>query len=212
LGRRVAGLKYNWWKDVCCQKILSIGLTYEMPVGSTRSLQGNGDGEFNLFAAYGALFGDCNHFLTTAGFRLPTDRSAENQVFYWSGHVDRQLSGSCFYGFLEGNWFHWMSNGTVAAFDGIQGGDFFNLGSTGVAGTDIVTGAFGVKYKPSLLNEIGLAYELPLTNTRAPTDDGLHPAVLIANDHAGTQSVLLSLPGVPGRESLVRKAITLASE
>jgi hypothetical protein len=61
---------------------------------------------------------------------------------------------------------HWMSNGAVAAFDGIQGGDFFNLGSTGVAGTDIVTGAFGVKYKPSLLNEIGLAYELPVTNTR----------------------------------------------
>jgi hypothetical protein len=160
------GLKYNVWKDCCCQKILSVGVTFELPVGSTQALQGNGDGEFNLFAAYGAAFGDCNHFLTTAGFRLPTDRAAENQVFYWSGHLDRQINGSCFYGFVEANWYHWMSNGAVAAFDGIQGGDFFNFGSTGVAGSDIVTGAFGLKYKPSLLNEIGLAYEVPLTDER----------------------------------------------
>lgn len=27
-------------------------------------------------------------------------------------------------------------------------------------------GAFGLKYKPSLLNEIGVAYELPLTDER----------------------------------------------
>lgn len=160
------GLKYNLWKDCCCLKILSVGATYELPVGSTRALQGNGDGEFNLFASYGALFGDTNHFLTTAGFRLPTDRAAENQVFYWSAHVDRQIPDSCFYVFAEGNWYHWMSNGANAALNGIQGGDFFNFGSTGVAGTDIVTGALGLKYKPSLLNEIGLAYEIPLTDER----------------------------------------------
>lgn len=160
------GLKYNLWKDCCCLRILSVGATFELPVGSTQALQGNGDGEFNLFASYGALVGDCSHFLTTAGIRLPTDRAAENQVFYWSAHLDRQLSGTCFYAFAEGNWYHWLSNGAVAAFDGIQGGDFFNLGSTGVAGTDIVTGALGLKYKPSLLNEIGVAYEIPLTDER----------------------------------------------
>ena len=160
------GLKYNLWKDCCCQRILSVGATFELPTGSTQALQGNGDGEFNLFATYGALFGDANHLITAAGVRLPTDRSAENQVFYWSGHVDRQLNCSCWYAFAEGTWYHWLSNGTNAAFNGIQGGDFFNFGSTGVAGTDIVTGALGVKYKPSLLNEIGLAYEIPLTDER----------------------------------------------
>ncbi|QDU31355.1 hypothetical protein ETAA8_65110 [Anatilimnocola aggregata] len=160
------GLKYNLWKDCCCQRILSVGATYELPVGSTQALQGNGDGEFNLFASYGALFGDSNHFLTTLGLRLPTDRSEENQVFYWSAHVDRQFCGTCWYGFLEGTWYHWLSNGDNAAFNGIQGGDLFNFGSTGVAGTDIVTGAVGLKYKPSLLNEIGVAYEVPLTDER----------------------------------------------
>jgi len=169
-----AGLKYNLWKDVECLQILSIGATFELPVGSPQALQGNGSGEFNLFASYGSLLWDCcSHFMTTAGFRLPADRQDENQVFYWSAHIDRQLSGTCLYGFVEGSWFHWMSNGGNAGFNGIQGGDFFNFGATGVGGSDIVTGAFGLKYKPSLLQEIGIAWELPVTNTRGVLDNRL---------------------------------------
>lgn len=160
------GLKYNLWKDCECLRILSAGLTYEIPAGSPQALQGNGDGEFNLFASYGALFGDTNHFLTTAGIRLPSDRQAENQVFYWSFHADRQIPCTCWYAFAEANWYHWLSDGANAGLNGIQGGDLFNFGSTGVAGTDIVTGAIGVKYKPTLLNEIGAAFEIPLTDER----------------------------------------------
>ncbi len=167
------GLKYNVWKDVELQRILSAGVTFELPVGSNQALQGNGSGEFNLFGSYGMLVGDWNHFLTTAGFRLPGDRQDENQVFYWSAHVDRQLAGSWLYSFFEFNWYHWMSDGANAAFNGIQGGDLFNFGATGVAGTDIVTGAFGFKWKPSLLSELGLAWELPLTETRGVLDNRL---------------------------------------
>lgn len=165
------GLKYNLWKDVELQRILSVGGTYELPVGSQRALQGNGSGEFNLFASYGALLGDWNHFLTTAGFRLPGDNTAENEVFYWSAHLDRQLNGSWLYGFVETNWYSWLRDGSNAGFNGIQGGDLFNFGSTGVAGTNIVTGAFGMKWKPSLLQELGVAWELPLTQTRGVLDN-----------------------------------------
>lgn len=167
------GLKYNLWKDVESQRILSVGATFELPVGSSPALQGNGSGEFNLFSAYGAQIGNCSHFLSTAGFRLPSDKSDENQVFYWSSHLDRQIAGSNFYGFIEGSWFHWMSNGTNAAFNGIQGGDLFNFGATGVAGSDIVTGAFGAKWKPTRLQEVGLAWEFPLTQTRGVLDNRL---------------------------------------
>lgn len=66
-----------------------------------------------------------------------------------------------------------MSNGKNAALNGIQGGDFFNFGSTGVAGSNIVTGAFGLKWKPSLLQELGVAWELPLTETRGVFDNRL---------------------------------------
>lgn len=160
------GLKYNLWKDVECQRILSAGVTFELPIGSPQALQGNGSGEFNLFASYGAEFGNCNHLITTAGFRLPTDTVDENQIFYWSAHVDQPIGNSRFYAFAEGNWYHWMKDGGNAAFDGIQGTDLFNFGSTGVAGTDIVTGALGLKYRPSDLREIGVAFEVPLTDER----------------------------------------------
>lgn len=160
------GLKYNLWKDCECQRILSVGGTFELPTGSRRALQGNGDGEFNMFASYGAQIGDCNHFITTAGLRLPANSNAENEVFYWAAHLDRQIAGTNLYGFVEGNWYHWLGNGNVAAFNGIQGLDFFNFGSTGVAGSNIVTGAVGVKWTPTLLQEVGVAYEGPLTNTQ----------------------------------------------
>lgn len=73
------GLKYNLFKDVESQRILSVGSTYELPIGSRQALQGNGSGEFNLFAAYGQQIGDWNHFLTTAGVRLPTDKSMKTR-------------------------------------------------------------------------------------------------------------------------------------
>ena len=44
--------------------------------------------------------------------------------------------------------------------------DIINLGSTGVAGNDIVTGAVGMKYKPSVYQEIGVAWEVPVTDRR----------------------------------------------
>ena len=49
---------------------------------------------------------------------------------------------------------------------GVEGGDLFNLGSTGVAGNDIVTAAFGSKFKPAENMEVGAAFEFPVTKRR----------------------------------------------
>lgn len=49
----------------------------------------------------------------------------------------------------------------------------FNFGSTGVAGNDIATGAFGAKYKPNRHVETGVAWELPLTERRDILDNRL---------------------------------------
>ena len=56
---------------------------------------------------------------------------------------------------------------------GLEGGDLINLGSTGVAGNDIVTGAIGGKYKPTDYTEIGVAWEVPLTDRRDVLDNRL---------------------------------------
>lgn len=57
-----------------------------------------------------------------------------------------------------------MSGGNTAL--PVEGLDLANLGSNVVDGNDIVTGAIGVKYKPSPNTEIGFAYEVPLTDRR----------------------------------------------
>lgn len=165
-----AGLKYNLIRAPEIPFLLSVGTTFELPTGSTRSLQGNGDGEFHLFATGMTRLAGF-HFISASGFRLPSNSSAENQIWYWSNHVDRRLFGML-YGFTELNWYHWMKSGTAFPV-AVEGGDLFNLGSVGVAGNDIVTGAFGVKLKPSRHMEIGLAWEAPLTSRRGVIDNRL---------------------------------------
>ena len=76
------------------------------------------------------------------------------------------------YFLTEVNWFNWTRSG-AGGIPGIEGGDFFNFGSTGVAGNDIVTGAFGFKYKPSCNMELGIAWEVPLTERRDVLDNRL---------------------------------------
>ncbi|MEO1979486.1 MAG: hypothetical protein ABGZ23_04430 [Fuerstiella sp.] len=143
-----AGLKYNLWRDPASQTILSVGATYEASFGTPRTLQGNGDGVFHLFASGGAEIGDGAHWITGSGFRLPADTKAENQMWYWSNHLDKKIGDSSVYLFGEANWYHYMSSGTAFGAP-VQGGDLFNLGSVGIAGHDLVTGAVGLKIKPS---------------------------------------------------------------
>lgn len=160
------GLKYNLYSDPYNQRLLSAGVTYELPVGSTRTLQGNGDGVFDIFVTGGTQFGYNNHFLSTSGFLLPCDKAAESSIWFWSNHVDHRIAGTKWYVLGEMNWYHYMSSGKAFSAAPIEGGDLFNLGTVGVAGNDIVTGALGVKYKPSAHMELGFAWETPLTERR----------------------------------------------
>jgi hypothetical protein len=165
-----AGLKLNVYKDVCSQTIVSVGATYEMPTGSPRALQGNGDGEFHLFASGGTELAEDVHWISGSGFRLPVDTDAESTVWYWSNHVDRKLGDTGFYLLGETNWYHWIDDGDTFPAP-VEGLDLINLGSVGVDGNDIVTGALGVKYKPTANTEIGFAWEVPLTDRRDILND-----------------------------------------
>jgi hypothetical protein len=168
----MAGLKYQLYADCESQTVLSAGLTYSLPVGSPRALQARGDGEFNVFLTGGAQLGENSHFISASGFVLPSDASIQNKMFYWSNHVDRMILFDGFYVFGEANWFNYLSS--AGGFQApVEGGDLFNLGSTGIAGNDIVTGAFGMKYKWNCWNELGVAWEVPLTERRGLIDNRL---------------------------------------
>jgi hypothetical protein len=166
-----AGLKYNLFADSEPQRLLSAGLTFELPVGSTHTLQGNGDGLLHLFLTGGVEMAGF-HWLSAAGFALPVDASAESQWCYWSNHFDRRLGCSDLYFLAEFNWYHWLRSGNAFPLP-IEGGDLFNLGSVDVAGNNIVTGAFGLKYKPTEGTEVGIAWELPLTERGDVLDNRL---------------------------------------
>jgi hypothetical protein len=55
----------------------------------------------------------------------------------------------------------------------VEGGDLINLGAPGIAGNNIVTNAYGMKYKPSRNLEAGVAWEFPLTERRGILDNRL---------------------------------------
>jgi len=164
-----AGLKYNFYRDPEAGRLLSAGITYEIPMGTERSLQGNGDGEFNFFLTGGTRFGNRSHWLSAVGFRQPIDRGAENAVWYWSNHYDYRLRNLPVYLFGELNWWHWASSGDMGALP--EGGDLFNLGGSGLTGNNIVSRAVGIKYKPRQNVEAGFAYEFPLTRRKGLLDD-----------------------------------------
>lgn len=166
------GLKYNLCKDPCRQWIVSAGAAYEHPSGSTRSLQGNGDGEFTLYLTGGTECADRWHYVSTSGFRLPADTGAESQVWYWSHHVDRKLTDR-WYGLVELNWYHWLSSGN-GGLPGVEGVDLWNFGSQGVAGNDIVTMAVGTKFKPTPMQEVGVAWEFPVSSREDILDNRLY--------------------------------------
>ena len=133
------GLKYNLLADYQNESLLSTGVVYERPVGSTSAFQGNGDGIFHLFASGGMKFGDV-HWIGGSDFILPANTAAESQWWYWSNHLNVPVSDTGLYLLTEWNWYRHIKSGN-GGIPGVEGGDLFDFGSIGVAGNDIVTAA-----------------------------------------------------------------------
>lgn len=159
-----AGLKYNLFSDPYAQQLLSAGIVYEAPAGTHDALQGNGDGTFDIFLTGGAQICPNGHWIGAAGLVQPVNTGDESTWSYVSNHFDYYM-GRGFYALMEYNWYHYLKSGD-GGIPGVEGGDLFNFGSSGVAGNDIVTCAFGTKFKPDRCTEIGLAWEVPLTERR----------------------------------------------
>ncbi len=172
-----AGLKYNLLRDVRRGRLLSAGMTFEIPSGSTKSLQGNGNGEFNFFVTGGMRIGERWHLLSASGIREPADTNLENRSWYWSNHLDRRI-GDRLYAFTELNWFNYTSSGTAFPLP-VEGGDLINLGSEGITGNDLVTNAIGIKAKPRSNMEAGLAFEYPLTARQGIMENRLTADLII---------------------------------
>lgn len=157
-----AGLKYNLIRDPQCGRILSTGFTYEIPIGSQRTLQDIGDGEFHFFLSGGRrLWDGLGHFLGAFGYRVPVNTDVQTTSVHWSNHLDVKLTNQL-YVFTETAWWHWTESADTGLPLGVAGQDLMNLSSTNVVGNDLVTQNVGLKYKPNANTEHGAAYEFPL--------------------------------------------------
>ena len=159
-----AGLKYNLYRNPHSGTLASAGLTYEIPVGSQRTLQDVGDGEFHLFLTGGQRFcGGNAHWLSSVGYRIAVDDNVQNSAIHWSNHLDVRLA-PWFYIFTESAWWHWTDDASNGLPLGVAGQDLFNLPSSDVVGNDLLTQNVGVKFTPTRGTEVGIAYEFPLTD------------------------------------------------
>ncbi len=172
-----AGLKYSLFRDPVNGRLLSAGARFETTAGRRTSLQGNGEGVFDFFLSGGTRLGSRAHYLTSSGFILPVDSKAENQMFYWSNHLDHRL-GNKFYAFSELNWHNYLKDGSAFPAP-VEGGDLFNLGASGVKGHNLVTNAWGLKVKPNRNIESGVAFEFPITERRGVLDNRITADLIV---------------------------------
>lgn len=158
-----AGLKYNLIRNTQTGTLASVGAVYEIPLGSRRSQQAVGDGEFNFFGTFGQRFFDGNaHWLSAAGYRLPVDDVVQSTAIHWSNQFDVRIAKQ-FYLVTGFAWWHWVDSADTGLGLGVSGHDLFNFSSTNVQDNNLVTQNVGMKYKPNGHFEAGVAYEFPLS-------------------------------------------------
>jgi hypothetical protein len=167
------GLKYAFIRDVERQFLVTGGLMFEPQTGESEVFQGHGDGVMTVFLTSGKEIAAHWHLLGTFGYQFPMD-SAENSAFYYLGlHLDREIGG-WFYPLIELNWFNYTGGGRRGLPPALGEGDgLLNLGTSGVAGNNLVTFAVGAKAMLSDHLETGVAWEFPLSNRNDLLDNRL---------------------------------------
>ncbi len=174
-----AGLKYTLVRDVENQFLVDVGFMYEPPTGEAKVFERPSDGVFTGFIGGGKEFASCWHVLGTFGYQFPANDQLNSSFFYTSLHLDRQFFG-WLYPLVEANWFHYTHGGnkglppSLGEVDGL-----INLGTSGVAGNDLVTTAVGLKAKINCHLETGAAWEVPVSNRHDFINNRLTAEIII---------------------------------
>ena len=157
------GIKYVLIRDVENQFLLSGGLVYETTNGSTRVFQGNGDGVWTPYVSVGKQIG-CGHLIASSGFHLPANTAEESTSFYYSFHYDHPVTDKLS-AIAELNGIVYTKSGQALPLS-IEGGDWINLGSSSVAGNNVVTTAFGANYRLNSCLSVAGVWEFPISNRK----------------------------------------------
>lgn len=169
-----AGVQYSFLYDPARNFIMTGRLVYESTSGDSDIFQGNGNG--NVAPAVLFLKGwDALQFSGTVGLVLPFDGDEENTLLYDSWNLSYAVT-DWFRPLIELNHFHVLNSGDrnnttgsqddlVAAISTFNGCDIINLGGEhNDDNEDLVTLAFGSRFRINQWIDVGAAYEIPLTD------------------------------------------------
>jgi hypothetical protein len=164
------GPKFTFLRDECSRTVAAAGVTFDIPSGSRRVEQNTGALSvapyFTIGHSFaGSSFGNFNA-QGTVGYDFTVD-NRRSSFFYLNAHVDYDIAGMHkIYPLIELNWLHYGSSGNNANVNGFEGGDLFNFGSQGVAGSNDITMALGARYKFCEAVQLGGAIEFPLAGPK----------------------------------------------
>ncbi|MFM7149628.1 MAG: hypothetical protein ACKO23_07275 [Gemmataceae bacterium] len=159
------GAKYALVRDVENQFLVTAGVMYEVPTGYANVFQNHGSGLLTVFGVAGKEIENF-HLIANAGYQFGTLSRANSDFFYAQLHLDRQFLG-WLYPLVECNWYGYTSGGDrgIPAAVG-EGEGLVNLGTSDMAGRNLVTIAGGLKAKAGNWADIGLVYETPMSTEK----------------------------------------------
>ena len=155
------GLKYAFVADVEEQFVFTGGIRYKLNSGDSDVLQGDAQ-ELSPFISVAKGWDNNLKFIGNLTWRAPLSQERGNHLIQW--HTNFQYdTGWGIAPLVELHGVHYLSDGDRTPLN-VGGLDYTNLGSTDVAGTDVIwvgVGA-GIKFDPHV--ELSAVFEKSLTN------------------------------------------------
>lgn len=155
------GLKYALIVDQPNQFVVTTGLRWVLSNGDRDILMGNTD-ELSPFISF-AKGWDRLHLIGNITGRLPMDRHDGNYVLQWDLHLDYEIAPETlpgFYPVFEVHGLHYLSNGDRLPL-AVGGLDYANIGSDDVAGSAVIWGGIGFRWKLTPNFSFGSTFEYP---------------------------------------------------
>ncbi len=142
------GPKFTFLRSETSKTVAAIGLTFDIPAGSSNNLQNTGhlmlDPYISIAQNFGASKYGSFNFMNTTGYTFATDNT-RSEAFYSSFHLDYDVGAfKRFFPFIEINWWLYTRSGGNEPFN-FDGSNLANFGSEHVAGLSELTLAFGTR-------------------------------------------------------------------
>jgi hypothetical protein len=156
------GPKFVFWRNPDTQTLASMGLQFQLPIGSAGAFQDTGTLGLVPYMSFGRRIAELDygtvHLINVAGYHLGTDDN-RSDYFYDTLHLDLDLGDNHrFYPVFELTWFHYTSNGLQRPGLFFEGRDLANIGAT-ASGENYISIAPGFRYKFTDYLQFGVAAE-----------------------------------------------------